>query len=191
MFTACTFPHPSFGSCRQIRKSACIYFLRVACQFHPCTEQTRWEILAFFAYVFIKSAPCISHNCERLRMPAAYAWRKQETQCKVVFDRLLLESVGKLSRRGGGQQPERLEKSGPCWLLKLRWMGTQRVQMKAVLSWLVRWACSANTIDFFSALAALVGPVQHIFFLTVHYFNAFVPIVPASWAGSRAGSPVS
>jgi hypothetical protein len=77
-------------------------------------QSTRWEILAFFVYVFIKSAPCIPHNCERLRMPAAYAWRKQETQCKVVFDRLLLESVGKLSRRGGGQQPERLEKSGPC-----------------------------------------------------------------------------
>ncbi len=31
-------------------------------------------------------------------------------ECKVVFDRLLLESVAKLSRRGGGgvQQPERL-----------------------------------------------------------------------------------
>jgi hypothetical protein len=35
--------------------------------------------------------------------------------------------------------PERLERGGgPCWLLKLRWMGTQRVQMKGVLPWLVR-----------------------------------------------------
>jgi hypothetical protein len=34
-------------------------------------------------------------------------------------------------------------------------MGTQRGQMKGVLSWLVRWAFRAGTIDFCSALAAL------------------------------------
>ncbi len=45
--------------------------------------------------------------------------------------------------------------------------------------------------DFCVALAALVGPVQNIFFLTVHNFNSFVPMCPASWEGSRAGSPVS
>jgi hypothetical protein len=33
-----------------------------------------------------------------------------------------------------------------------------------------------STRDFCPALAALVGPVQNIFFLTVHYFNSFVPI---------------
>jgi hypothetical protein len=33
-------------------------------------------------------------------------------------------------------KPERQERGGPCWLLKLRWMGTQRVQMKGVL-WFV------------------------------------------------------
>jgi hypothetical protein len=49
-------------------------------------------------------------------------------------------------------------------------------QMKGVLSWLVRWACRTGTRDFCSALAALVGPVQNIFFLTAHYFNSFVPI---------------
>jgi hypothetical protein len=53
-------------------------------------------------------------------------------------------------------------------------MGTQRVQMKGALPWLVRWACRAGTRDFSSALAAL-GPVQ-ITVHTVHYFNAFVPI---------------
>jgi hypothetical protein len=37
-------------------------------------------------------------------------------------------------------------------------------------------------IDFCSALATLVGPVRNIFFLTVHYFNSFIP-------NSRAGSP--
>jgi hypothetical protein len=58
--------------------------------------------------------------------------------------------------------PERLEKGGPCWLLRLRWMGTQRVQMKGVLPWLVRWAFRAGTRDFWSALAAIVGSVQNI-----------------------------
>ncbi len=31
--------------------------------------------------------------------------------------------------------------------------------------------------DFCSALAALVGPVQNIFFLTLHYFHSFLPMV--------------
>ncbi len=48
--------------------------------------------------------------------------------------------------------------------------------MKRLLSWLVLWACRAGTRDFCSALAALVGPVQNIFFLTVHYFILFVYI---------------
>jgi hypothetical protein len=76
--------------------------------------------------------------------------------------------------------------------------------MKGVLPWLVDWACRAGTRDFCSALAAQVGPVQNIFFLTVHYFTStkyffphrtlfqfFCPRRPASWAGSRAESPVS
>jgi hypothetical protein len=36
-------------------------------------------------------------------------------------------------------------------------MGTQRGQIKGVLSWLVCWACVAGTRAFCSALAALVG----------------------------------
>ncbi len=44
------------------------------------------------------------------------------------------------------------------------------------LPWLARWACRAFTRDFCSALAALFGPEQNIFFLAVHYFNSFVPI---------------
>jgi hypothetical protein len=63
-------------------------------------------------------------------------------------------------------------------------MGTQRVQMKGVLPLLVCWACRAGTRDFCSALAALVSTVQNIFFLTVHYFNYFVPI--AQHAGQAA-----
>ncbi len=38
---------------------------------------------------------------------------------------------------------------------------------------LVRWARCAGSRYFSSALAVLVGPVQNIFFLCVHYFNSF------------------
>jgi hypothetical protein len=56
--------------------------------------------------------------------------------------------------------------------------------MKGVSPWLLRWALCAGTRDFCSALAALVGPVQNIFFLNVHYFNSFVHI--ARQAGQAA-----
>jgi hypothetical protein len=56
-------------------------------------------------------------------------------------------------------------------------MGTRRVQMKGVLPWLARWAFRAGTRDFGSALAAPVGLAEKKFFLTVHYFNPFAPIV--------------
>jgi hypothetical protein len=49
--------------------------------------------------------------------------------------------------------------------------------MNWVIPWLIRWACRAGTRDFGPALAALVGPVQNIFFRTVHYFTSFVPII--------------
>jgi hypothetical protein len=39
----------------------------------------------------------------------------------------------------------------------------------------LRWFVRAGTSDFCSALAALVGPVQNIFFLTVHYYSSFDP----------------
>jgi hypothetical protein len=71
-------------------------------------------------------------------------------------------------------------------------MGTQRVQMKGVLPWLIQWACRAGTRDFCLALAVLVGPVQNILFLTMHYFKSFVAIaLQARQAPTRAGSPVS
>jgi hypothetical protein len=63
-------------------------------------------------------------------------------------------------------------------------MGTQRVQMKGDLPWLVRWASCAVTRDFCSALAALAGPVQSIFSLAVHYFSSCAPI--AQQAGQAA-----
>jgi hypothetical protein len=55
-------------------------------------------------------------------------------------------------------------------------MGTQRVQMKGVLPWWVHWGCRAGTRDFCPALAGLVGLVQSIFLLIVHYFISFVSI---------------
>jgi hypothetical protein len=57
----------------------------------------------------------------------------------------------------------------PEYWLKLRGMGSQRGQIKGVLPWLAHWACRAGTRDFCSALAAIVGPVQNILCLTVHY----------------------
>jgi hypothetical protein len=47
--------------------------------------------------------------------------------------------------------------------------------MKGVLLWFVHWACHAGAKDFCLTLAALVGPVENIFFLTVYYFYSVVP----------------
>ncbi len=125
---------------------------------------------------------------------------KTDTWWGVCYEASLLALPRHVWRRGGlrvvmaGQlffsEPvcwsERLERGGPCWLLK------PLLKLRGVFSWLVRWACRAITRDFCSALAALDGPVPNIFFLAVHYFNSFAPSPrPASWAGSCAGSPVS
>ncbi len=57
---------------------------------------------------------------------------------------------------------------------------------------LIRWACRAGTKSFYSALAALDGQVKTFFFtLYCTLFQILCPHCPASWAGSRAGSPVS
>jgi hypothetical protein len=72
---------------------------------------------------------------------------------------------------------ERIKTSASLiFIYKLRRMGTQRVQMKVVLNWLVCWSCR-NSKRFFYALEVLVSPVQHIlYFFTVHYINSFVLI---------------
>ncbi len=73
--------------------------------------------------------------------------------------------------------PEKLERVGPCRLLKLRWTGTQRVQMKGVLPWLVHWAwCAGGTRDFCSALAALAA--QYKIFLSSPY-TISMPLPPS------------
>ncbi len=74
-------------------------------------------------------------------------------------------------------------REGPAdW--KLKQLGSQRVHLNRVLTWLVRWSCRAGTRDFCPALAAPVGPVQNISFLAVHNFNSFVLI--AKQAGQAA-----
>ncbi len=55
-------------------------------------------------------------------------------------------------------------------------MGAQSVQTKRVLSRLVR---HAGTTDFSSALAALVGPVQNIYFSSQVY-TILIPLSPLS-----------
>ncbi len=74
----------------------------------------------------------------------------------------------------------------PLLTVEIEVNGIQRVQMKGALPWLVSWACRAGTRDFCSTLAALVGPVQNIFFLTVHFFNSFVTIAQQAGHGQAA-----
>jgi hypothetical protein len=71
---------------------------------------------------------------------------------------------------------ETKDRGGLCGVLKLRQIGTQRVQMKGVLPLLFSLALHAGIKEFCPALAALVGPVQKYFFLTIHYLNSLVPI---------------
>ncbi len=71
-------------------------------------------------------------------------------------------------------------------------MGTQRVHIKGVLPWLVRWACRAGTRDFCSALAALVavvGPVSTVtpctFLHPLDFYVFIIPTVPLSYAEKK------
>ncbi len=52
--------------------------------------------------------------------------------------------------------------------------------MKGILPWFA--GLFAVTRDFCPASAAVVGPVQNIFFHTVHCFTSFVPIAIARQA---------
>jgi hypothetical protein len=54
--------------------------------------------------------------------------------------------------------------------------------MKGDLPWLVPWAGRVGTRDFCSTLAALVGSVQNICFLTIHYFKSFPTRVRRSFS---------
>ncbi len=72
--------------------------------------------------------------------------------------------------------PERLERRGPCWLLQTEVNGDSKSTKK-------RGPC-VPVQEIFVLPWLLVGPVQNNFFLTVHFFNSFVPI--AQQAGQAA-----
>jgi hypothetical protein len=63
--------------------------------------------------------------------------------------------------------------------------------MKGVLPCLVRWTRRAGAIDFCSAFAALVSPVQNIIFLTSHYFILCVLIAQQPGHCGQTGVLVS
>ncbi len=81
-------------------------------------------------------------------------------------------------------QPERLERGGPCWLLKLRQMETQRGQMTGVTFFVGLLGLSCRYKWFLLCLAALVGLVQNIFFLMVYYFDSSVLL--STWKAGQA-----
>jgi hypothetical protein len=64
-------------------------------------------------------------------------------------------------------------------------MGTQRVQMKGILPWLVRWALCARERDLCPALAALVGPVQ-IFISSPYSISIHLSPVPTELGTGQA-----
>jgi hypothetical protein len=58
--------------------------------------------------------------------------------------------------------------------------------------WLAQWARLSGTRDSYAALAALVRSVQSFFFFSSYTtYSIYDPHCPATWAGSRAGTPVS
>jgi hypothetical protein len=62
--------------------------------------------------------------------------------------------------------------------------GDSKSTMKGVLPWLIYWVCRAGIRVFRYALVALVGPVQNIFFLTVH---STIPLSPSpSYLGRQS-----
>ncbi len=117
---------------------------------------------------------------------------------QLILASIYLVHRGRKIKRAGRQldilavlQPERYQRGGPWWLLELRWMATQGVQMKGVLSLLVRRACRAGTRDCRCALAALVRPVQNIFRSPYTISIPFSPSPSKLGRQSCAGSPVS
>ncbi len=80
--------------------------------------------------------------------------------------------------------PKRLERGGPSWLLKLKWMGTQRVQMKGDPSLVGSLGLSCRYKRFLFCLGWSSRRSTTKFFLTVHYFYLSVP--NAQQAGQAA-----
>ncbi len=87
---------------------------------------------------------------------------------------------------------ESLDSGSPYGLLKRKWMGTQRTQMKGVLPWLVHWSCHAGTRDFWPALAACSSrPSTKYFFPARTLFQCICPHRLSSKALGRQSCWVS
>jgi hypothetical protein len=97
-----------------------------------------------------------------------------------VFPELIVGSVCRL-----GSKPEKRDliktsrklretrEGWPLQTVETEAYGDSRSTMKEVLPWLVCWACRAGRRDFWLLQSA---QYKIFFFLTVHYFNSFVPI---------------
>ncbi len=70
--------------------------------------------------------------------------------------------------------------------LQLRWMGKSTNERGPSLVGSMGSLCQ-GTRDLCSALAALIGPVQFFFFLTLHYFNSSIPIAQQARQASVLG----
>jgi hypothetical protein len=71
---------------------------------------------------------------------------------------------------------EILEMGGLCWLLKLgKWGIKEYIWKGFFLGWFVGLVAPVQR-DFCPVLAALVGPAQNIFLLTIPYLTSFLPI---------------
>ncbi len=69
---------------------------------------------------------------------------------------------------------ERPERGGPCWLLKLRQMGTNEVQMKGVLPWLFFVGLSCRHKRFSSCLGCSSQPSNKYFFPHRHPISLYL-----------------
>ncbi len=126
--------------------------------------------LIYNVYLFIRLFPQKETNIifELSAWPdPKLGWRPEVVGCNVYWRRRRISVSSAfqflqswLSSQSYSSETTRETREGlPLLTVELRWMETQRGQMKGVLSWLVRWACHAGTRDFCSAFAALYGPV--------------------------------
>ncbi len=89
--------------------------------------------------------------------------------------------------------PERLERGWPLLTVETEMHGDSKRTNERGLSWLVCWACPAvcRYKRFLFCLGFSSQPSTKDFFPHRTLFQFLSHHRPASWAGSRAGSPVS
>ncbi len=78
-------------------------------------------------------------------------------------------------------------RGGPCWLLKLSWMGTQRAQMKGSLPWMVNLNLSCRYKRFLLCLGCCSRPHTKYFFPHRTVFQFLCPHRPAAGEAAVLG----